>query len=113
VTWRFVVPLRVAPVRALIGGRQFGQAPLSLPFLRPLRSKVVADAQNGDKANKEGDEANSLQHFELTITRERSELAGAVNESNVAPTILPWRTGGVKKRDLETYQYDLNQSSPS
>lgn len=60
VTRRFVVPLRVAPVRALIGGRQLGQAPLSLPFLRPLRSEVVADAQYGDEANKEGDEANSL-----------------------------------------------------
>jgi hypothetical protein len=80
VTRRFVVPLRVAPVRALIGSRQFRKPPLSLPFLRPLRSKVVPDAQYGDKPNKEGDEANSLQRFELTIAKECRELADAVKQ---------------------------------
>jgi hypothetical protein len=77
VTRRFVVPLRVAPVRALIGSRQFGQSPLSLPFLCPLRSKVVSNAQYGDKPDKEGDETNSLGRFETKNARECSELAAA------------------------------------
>ena len=43
---------------------QLGQSALSLPFLRPLRSEVVAYTKDGDETDQEAGEAHGLIHAE-------------------------------------------------